>query len=288
LTTELGSLVSSGTPAEKTITPLEAAQNELALLENTRSSLLSKGYTSQHPDIIRNKQDIIRADENVRRLRAMAVSGEQAPAEHPSTPRSAAPDTADDLAVAQLKSSLEANRVEIENLTNNERRLKAAVAQYEGRLNQTPVREQQQAGILRETEVLRQQYADLQKKEQESQLATNLEKQQGGQQFRLIDPASLPNIPSSPNRIKTSIGGLAGGLVLGFALALLMELRDTSFYAEKDFIKHFAPPFVLSVPHLPTPSEESRRKWRNVLQWAVALTMLMVVGTAEFYITRMR
>jgi polysaccharide chain length determinant protein (PEP-CTERM system associated) len=286
-TTEF-SLASSGTPDKKTITPLEAAQNELVLLENTRSSLLSKGYTSQHPDIIRNQQDIARAEENVRRQRAIAVSSEKPPAEHPFTSRSTAQDPADDLAVAQLKSSLEANRVEIENLTNNEKRLKTEVAQYEGRLNQTPVREQQQAGILRETEVLRQQYADLQKKEQESQLATNLERQQGGQQFRLVDPASLPSVPSSPNRIKTSMGGIVGGLVLGFALALLTELIDTSFYTEKDFIKHFAPPFVLSVPQLPTRAEESRRKWQNVLQWAVALTMLIVVGAAEVYVTRMR
>ena len=94
------------------------------------------------------------------------------------------------------KANLEANRLEIESLTKDESRLKASIAQYENRINQTPVREQQQAGILRDTEVLRQQYADLQKKEQESQLATNLEKQQGGQQFRLIDPASLPAVPS--------------------------------------------------------------------------------------------
>ncbi len=106
------------------------------------------------------------------------------------------------------KAALEANRLEIENLTNDEKRLKAQIAQYESRINQTPVREQQQAGILRDTEVLRQQYAELQKKEQESQLATNLEKQQGGQQFRLIDPASLPSLPSSPKRVKMSLGGM--------------------------------------------------------------------------------
>lgn len=277
-----------GAPTPTTATPLEAAQNELTLLENARSALLSKGYTSQHPDVARNQHDIDRAQETLRRLRAAAPVAERkgSPSGQPPPAKPAAPDFTEDPAVTQLRSSLEANRVEIENLTNNEKRLKASIDQYEGRLNQTPVREQQQAGILRDTEVLRQQYSDLQKKEQESQLATNLEKQQGGQQFRLIDPASLPAVPSSPKRVKLSLGGTAAGLALGFALAVLMEVRDTSFHTEKDLTKHLAPPFVIGVPLLPTRTEERQRKWRNMFEWAAALAMLLVVAAAEFYVYR--
>jgi polysaccharide chain length determinant protein (PEP-CTERM system associated) len=273
--------------APKALTPVEIAQNQLAQLENTRTSLLTKGYTSQHPDVVKNQREIARAEEILQRVKAAAPAVENAPASFAPTTSSASQIPDDDLAIAQLQSSLEANRVEIANLTNNENRLKASVAQYESRLNQTPVREQQQAGILRDTEALRQEYAELQKKEQESQLATNLERQQGGRQFRLIDPASLPIVPSSPNRIKISGGGIVGGLVLGFALAFLIELRDTSFYTEQAVTKHFAPPLVLGIPLLPTRREESRRKWHNMLQWAAALTMLMVVAAAEFYVVRM-
>lgn len=275
----------AATPAK--VTPLESAQNELTLLENTRSTLLSKGYTSQHPDMQRNQREIARVEATVKRLRAAAPPPEKAPpAGQTATTRSHVPDPGDDPVVSQLKSTLEGNRVEIENLSGDEKRLKAQIAQYESRINQTPVREQQQAGILRDTEVLRQQYADLQKKEQESQLATNLEQQQGGQQFRLIDPASLPAVPSWPKRVKMSFSGTAAGLALGFALALLMEMRDTSFYTEKDLTKHLAPPFVIGIPVLPTRTEERQRKWRNMFQWAAALAMLLVVAAAEFYVYR--
>jgi len=174
--------------------------------------------------------------------------------------------------------------MEIENLANDEKWLKASIAQYESRINQTPVREEQQAGIMRDTEVLRLQYADLQKKEQESQLATNLEKQQGGQQFRLIDPASLPAVPSSPKRVKASFGGAAAGLALGLALAFLMEMRDTSFHTEKDLTNHLAPAFVLGIPLLPTNVEILRSRWRSMLQWVGASAMLLAVVAAEYYV----
>lgn len=268
--------------------PLENAQNDLARLESTRAALLDKGYTSAHPDMMKNHRDIARAEDIVKRLKAAIPPPvkEPAPASAARTATGAPPsmDPRDDSTAAQLKGNLEANRLEIESLSADEKRLKAAIAQYESRLNQTPVREQEQAGIVRDTEALRQEYADLQKKEQESQLATNLETQQGGQQFRLIDPASLPTAPSSPKRLKMSFTGAAIGLCLGLGLAFFLEMQDTSFHTEKDLTRHLAPPFVMGIPLLPTPFEERGRKRKGALQWLAASTMILVVLAAEFYV----
>jgi polysaccharide chain length determinant protein (PEP-CTERM system associated) len=273
----------SSTPVPTT--PLQAAQNELARLQSVRANLLGKGDTSQHPDVLRNQREIAKAEAAVRTLMGTSPRPPEVPAT-PASPQVASTETADDPTVAQLKASLEANRLEIESLTADEKRLKASINQYENRLNQTPVREQQQAGIMRDTEVLRQEYSDLLKKEQESELATNLEKQQAGRQFRLIDPASLPTVPTSPNRPKLSLGAVGGALGFGLALALLMELRDTSFYSEKDLTKHLEAPFVLGIPLLPTASEVRNRRWHNVFQWSVGTTIVIVVAAAEFYVYR--
>jgi len=267
------------------LSPIEVAQNELARLEAVKLKLLREGFKPQHPDVKSNQREIVQAEETLRRLRAAAPPPEKAqPATPSTTVKSPVYDASDDPAVTQLKASLEANRLEIESLTADEKRLKASITQYENRINQTPVREEQQGAILRDTEVLRQQYSELQKKEQESQLATSLEKQQGGRQFRLIDPASLPSVPTWPNRLKLSLGGTAAAFGLGLALALLMEMRDTSFYTEKDLTKHLAPPFVLGIPRLPTRLEERQRKWRSMFQWVAASAMLLVVAAAELYV----
>jgi succinoglycan biosynthesis transport protein ExoP len=272
-------------PDKPNLTPIEAAQGDLDRLEAARSTLLSKGYTSEHPDVITNKREIAQAEDKLKRLLAAGPATDKAQlSARAAAGKSPSPDTTEDPAVSQLKTSLEANRLEIEGLTNDERRLTSSVSQYESRLNQTPVREQQQASILRDTEVLRHQYADLQQKEQESQLATNLEKQQGGRQFRLIDPPSLPAVPSSPKRARISLAGAVVGLFLGFGLALFVESRDTSFHTEKELVDHLAPPFVLGIPVIPTRVEKRRRKWGNTFQWVAASAILLVVVAAEFYV----
>ncbi len=264
------------------LTPLQTAQNQLSLLESERAQLYAKGRTKDHPDVTAINREITRAQELVKRLKAETplepehVAGISAPAPPPTV--------TDDPAVAQLRSQVESNRMEIENLTKEENRLKTTINQYEGRLNQTPMREQQQAGIVRETEALRQEYSELQKKEEESQLATNLEKQQGGQQFRPVDTASLPLVPSRPKRLKLSMTGAALGLALGIALAFVMELRDTSFRSEKELKKRVTAPFVLEVPVLQTRGEERRLKLRYMLEWVAASGMAFVVLIAEYYV----
>jgi uncharacterized protein involved in exopolysaccharide biosynthesis len=276
-----------GVPVQtnRPLTPLEAAQNDLARLEAKRADLLLS-KTREHPDVKSVQREIAKAEEAVRRLKAASplVERDTTAAATPRPTKSVV-DSADP-ALAQLESQLESNRIEIENLTRDENRLKTTVAQYESRLNQTPVREQQQASIVRETEALRLEYAELQKKEEDSQLATNLEKQQGGQQFRLVDAASLPLVPSSPKRLKQSAMGIAAGVALGLLLAFAMELRNTSFRTEKEVSNRLGAAFVLGIPVIQTRNEQRRLKWRYKFEWAAASAMVFVILVAEYYVYR--
>jgi len=59
-----------------------------------------------------------------------------------------------------------------------------------------------------------------------------------------VDPASLPEKPSYPNRPEIVGGGFGGGLAFGLAIVLLLELRDKSIRSEGDV------DFFLKVPTL--------------------------------------
>jgi len=261
--------------------PAEAAQQELARLRGERAELVSR-YTARHPDVLKIDRQIAESEALLERLAKApkASEGEKGQA------AGASGGVQGDTSLAQLNSQLEANRLEIANLSEEQKRLKSQIEQYQSRLNLTPVREQQLTDLLTNYELAKQNYADLLKKKTESELATNLEVEQQGQQFRIVDQPSLPAKPSSPDHIKISLGGAVAGLILGAGLAFLMEAGDHSLHDEQDVGRRFGIPLVVSVPLLLSPAEVRKRPWKRGLEWFAASVLLMAVALAEYYVYR--
>jgi capsular polysaccharide biosynthesis protein len=66
--------------------------------------------------------------------------------------------------------------------------------------------------------------------------------------MRQLDPASLPDTPSFPNRLLFAGGGLGAGLALGLGLTLWLELRDKSIRTQADAEAALDLPMLVSVP----------------------------------------
>lgn len=259
-------------------TQAEILQADITRLQSEKQSLLAV-YTSEHPSVVKVNVEIAEKQAELARIKSSKTDAAQ-----PAT--DAAAQTGDDTAMAQIKSQLQANELEIKNLSNDEQRLKAATEEYQNRLNATPVREQQLAGIVRDYELMKQDYADLVSKQEQSQLATSLEKHQEGQQFRLIDPPNLPVVPSSPPRLQISIGGVVAGLFFGIALAVFIDGRERLFYSEKQIRERINVPLVVALPILRTRREQHRRIWGKTFEWFAGSVLVLMVVAAEFYINR--
>ena len=186
--------------------------------------------------------------------------------------RAAAPSqsSAEDLSVAQLQNQADANSSELESLSEEEQRLRAEIAQYQQRINMTPLREQQLASILRNYEMFKQDYADLVNKQLRSQQSASVEERQEGQHFRLVDPPTLPVVPSGPKRVRIGLGGAAGGIALGLALAFLMNLRNRSFYSDKELKQHFSDTACCGSAGLAHSRRRKRRKRKRAFEWLAA------------------
>jgi capsular polysaccharide biosynthesis protein len=81
-------------------------------------------------------------------------------------------------------------------------------------------------------------------------MASDLERRQQGEQFRVLDPANLPDQPSFPNRPLFTAAGFAGGLGLGLGLAFLMEMRDASLRTERDVEFSLHLPVIALIPEI--------------------------------------
>jgi hypothetical protein len=99
-------------------------------------------------------------------------------------------------------------------------------------------------------------YDDQLAKEKQSEMQTDMEREQQGEQMQLQNPADMPVAPSFPNRLFFAGGGFAGGLALGFGLAMWLELRDQSVRTERDVLAVLELPVLSQVPWVGVEVEE--------------------------------
>ena len=123
--------------------------------------------------------------------------------------------------------------------------------------------EEQYKILTRDYETGQKRYGDLLAKKNESKMQGDLERGQQGEQMNLLNPASLSEKPSSPNRLQFAGGGLGAGLVLGLGLAFLLEVRDRSIRTEEDIVAILNLPLLVSVPWVDDGNSNGRKKKRK-------------------------
>jgi polysaccharide biosynthesis transport protein len=132
------------------------------------------------------------------------------------------------------------------------RRLLDQIRQYEGRVERTPVREQELMILIRDYDNMQKNYQVLLDKRLNARLAENLEKRQKGEQFRILDPANLPVAPESPNQLFILLGGLGVGCGLGAGAAYASELLRPAFRREEETERFLGVPVLAGIPSFNT------------------------------------
>jgi uncharacterized protein involved in exopolysaccharide biosynthesis len=142
--------------------------------------------------------------------------------------------------------------------------------------------------LTRDYSTLQATYSSLLQKQEESKLAANLERRQIGEQFKVLDPASLPERPfNQAKRIGALAGGAVSGLLIGLLSVAFLEYRDSTFRTEQEVSRTLALPVFALVPkakYEPEVRAARRRKWVAAL--AGAFVFLLGSAAAVFFWTR--
>lgn len=242
--------------------------------------------TEEHPDVIALKAKIARTEKLKKDLEADLANHN----ETPKTTKTVDPAMTADIVhgaatpMMQVQSQLKAVGLEIQNYEQHEKDLEAQIASYRARLNMTPQTEQELAEVSRGYEESKANYNSLLQKQNQSQLATSLQERQQGQQFRVIDPPSLPHRPSAPNRLLLSAGGLLSGAVLGLGLAMFFEISNELVRKEQDLEGLIPTRVLVGIPHVKVPGED---KSKTLLRWAEigAMSLMFVLILAGNFFT---
>ena len=241
-------------------------------LELERGSLLARGYTARHPDVVRVEAEIAMLGDQ--------LSGQ---AGEDDAPRS----------IGEQNARAEQKRAELRAVAAQEDidRLRETIASLEARLAATPAVAERLDSLNRQYEQLYRSYQDFSSRLQQAAVQADLERRQLGERFRILESAEPSPEPSSPNRILIQILGAILGLGIGAGIGLVFEVADSSMHTSNELQQSLGIPVLVSVPRIMLESDRaarSRRILRETLAAIAVVLFVLVGGVATYWFVNIR
>jgi protein tyrosine kinase modulator len=260
----------------------DMAQTTADELRNQEQALLAVELKLKpdHPDVKKLRRAV---DELKRRVEAEQLAVEM---------RAAAPRAAINIDPMRRKRLTDA-KAELDNLDRQlqaklaeENRLRGVVSMYQARIEAAPAREAELAALTRDYETLQHSYTGLLSKKEESQISANLERRQIGEQFKVLDPARMPEKPASPDRPRLYLMFALIALGAGVGLAAAAEYFDRSLRSEADVRAALNLAVLATVPYMREVAVSGRRLRRNLAMGVGATTILLVCVAVAWRLLR--
>ncbi len=278
-------------------------QNIIRDFRNKQARLaeLSTKYTDDYPEVKNLRMELDRLEKGIAAAHAASDNGAQSrrPAGHTSA---AVAEQRLDPAYGvelqryqqeaqryrqeeqRLSNGIKSTEIEIASLKKKLHEVEKNISDFQVKIDSAPKREQELYSINRDYENLKSSYNDLLRKKLDAQVSTNLEKQQKGAQFQIVDPPNLPETPVSPAKMVFLMLTLFSACVVGIGGAFLMEYLDKTLAEKESFVRYFNIPVLVSIPML-LDAKTIRRRWINNVVFVVASSTLSVMILAVLYYT---
>jgi polysaccharide chain length determinant protein (PEP-CTERM system associated) len=254
---------------------LEAAKSALATLKLR--------YKPDWPDV-RNME------RNVRELEQRVQEEASRPPESTANRVMTLDEQARQKKIRDLQADLEVIDHQLATGEQDEQRLRASIADYRRKVDAVPTRESELVELTRDYDIQKKTYDELLTKLGNSKLAVDLERRQIGEQFRVLDLASLPERPANQTkRLAYIFGGAVAGFMFGVLLVGLLEFTNSSFSREEEIARVLTLPVLALVPMMATERDQHTRKVRRLALDVAGSAMLVasfaivvVWGLTEF------
>ena len=192
---------------------------------------------------------------------------------------------ADNPAYVFIETQIKANATEKSALTARQSDLRKRLELSERLISRAPKVEKEYQAMLRQHANTNFKYQELIAKQREAELAENLEQEQKGERYLLIEPPALPLEPDSPNRPAIALLGLIFAMGSGVGFASIKEALDSSIYGERELkTVTGSAPFAV-VPYIETQQDVAvKQKFVKRLLISGALAgVVLFIGIHLFY-----
>jgi len=198
------------------------------MIELNRS--LAMGKTEKHPDVIHARAELAQLED------LMAADQSQPP-----------PSSREEI---DLRDKLRDYEVQMKVLAGEVERLKADIAEYEQRIENTPRRAAELDHLEQQYKNINESIRTLQLKQVDAEIGKTIETNNKGERFRVVESAEIPESPISPNRPVWFTAGTLLGMMLGLGLLVLREMSDRSFHSVADLQNSLGLPVLAAVPEV--------------------------------------
>jgi polysaccharide chain length determinant protein (PEP-CTERM system associated) len=216
---------------------LKKAQEDLVMLRSQ--------FTDEWPDVKSKLTEIEQLKQKIAAAQAVkpAAKTPEKQSEAASNTRVTEPPE-----IMQRRATLNGLDISIKDKTRQQEDLRNQIHTFEARLQLTPAVEQQYKELTRDFTTAQEEYNTLLKQQGTVSRSAELDRQQQGEQFRVLDAANLPEKPVYPNRRYFVAGGFGGGLALGLVAILALEMKDKSLRTEADVDLFLKIPTLAMIP----------------------------------------
>jgi uncharacterized protein involved in exopolysaccharide biosynthesis len=262
---------------------LNELDRKIETLENTIASMKDR-YTDAYPEL----QDA--RDQLALLKRQRDDLAKQQPAA--PDPAAASADTGvsrerldAQAAIDNIQTQIKANSLEEKQINHEIAEVNGLLKTYQARIEQVPAGEKEYADLVRDRDMAKQRYEELDIKREKSAVSMDLERRKQGESLEVLDQASLPDNPTAPKRqLIIPIGGVVG-LMIGLVLVAVREVKDTSLKNLKDARLYTQLSILGSIPLLENDLVVQRRKQIMWVGWATATLagLAIVAGSIAHY-----
>lgn len=217
--------------------------------KKTRAELIAarEKYADNHPDVVRLTASLAALEEKLRSSISSSPSGLALKPDNP--------------AYIAIQTQLATVGISLRAASEQRARAKQKLAEYEARVVQTPNVEQEGLALKREYDSTAKKYREMKENLMGADIAVELEKEQKGERFSLLEAPSLPDSPQMPNRRAFLLLGIVLGLGSGVGYASIAEYMDRTVRGSMAIASVLGVPPLAVIPHIPIgdPVGEGRR-----------------------------
>jgi uncharacterized protein involved in exopolysaccharide biosynthesis len=190
----------------------------------------------------------------------------------------------------RMQGMIQAKDLEMEDYRKQSAQVDGTIRNYEARIQSTPVGIREYDELIRDRDLAKKNYEDLDRRLSSSAMSTALQNRQQGERLEQLDSPSLPQTPSQPKRPLIIAVGTGFGLLAGLCLCALKETRNRALHSAKDIRAYSQIPLLGNIPLFERSDVVRRRRRAAWVGWAagcLAGIVIMCGSVAHYYATKL-